>query len=89
MSHEGNVKLVDDIKDRKVEMKDSGLYYGAKAFVNYVKEHTTGYEPTYQKFMDLVSEINYKMLGDFEDSIDDGDEREKEFEERENNKENK
>ena len=67
-------------------MKGSELYYGAKAFADFVREHTTGYEQTYQKFMDLVSEINYKMLGDFEDSIEDGDEREKEFETRMNNR---
>ncbi len=51
---------------------------GARAFVKYVKERTVGYEPTYQKFMDLINEVNYKDLNLFEDEIN-GDKLEKEM----------
>ncbi len=47
-----------------------GDILGARLFVDFVKEYTQGHIGGYQKFLNLVDEINREMLNKFEDEAD-------------------
>ena len=47
-----------------------GDILGARLFVDFVKEYTQGHIGGYQKFLDLVDEINREMLFRFEEDAD-------------------
>ena len=47
-----------------------GDILGARLFVDFVKEYTQGHIGGYQKFLDLVDEINREMLVRFEEECE-------------------
>lgn len=43
---------------------------GAKKFIDFVSEQNLGFTESYQKFLELMDDINRKMLDKFEDEVD-------------------